>query len=139
MNITVVPLSINDSQDELQELFEQLTDNPSFDVKVLATAMNCYCAVIKQKGRIVSFGALSIYFVPDKGYVGTIQSLVTHKDYRKCGFGTAILIYLESKAKRLGLVKIELTSNPKRKNARKLYNTLKYIKSDTSVFYKNLQ
>ncbi len=138
MNIIVVPLSINDSQDELQDLFEQLTDNPSFNVKLLVTATNCYCAVIKQEGRIVSFGALSIYFVPDKGYVGTIQSLVTHKDYRKCGFGTAILIYLESKAKRLGLVRIELTSNPKRKNARKLYGTLRYIKSDTNVFYKDL-
>lgn len=138
MDITVTALSIDDSQDELRDLFEQLTTSASFDIKFLATASNCYCAVIRQEGRLVSFGALSIYLVPDKGYVGTIQSLITDKDYRKRGFGTEILIHLEAKSKELQLVRLELTSNPKRKSARRRYHSLDYIRSDTNVFYKNL-
>jgi len=138
MDITVTPLSIDDSQDELQDLFEQLTTDVSFDIKFLAITSDCYCAVVRQEGRLVSFGALSIYLVPDKGYVGTIQSLVTDKDYRKRGFGTEILLHLEAKAKELQLVRLELTSNPKRQSARRIYCSLDYIKSDTNVFYKNL-
>ena len=140
MDVIVMPLSISDNQDELWDLFKkQLTSNATpLDIYFLVTTDNCHCAVVKEQGRIVSFGALSTYLVPDKGCVGTIQSMVTHKDYRKRGFGTKILVYLEDLAKGLRLTRLELTSHPKRKNARRLYQSLNYVRSDTNVFYKNL-
>ncbi|MEN8252296.1 MAG: GNAT family N-acetyltransferase [Patescibacteria group bacterium] len=138
----VVPLDMGHNPEDLQNLFIQLTGNEKIavpDIIKLVSATDCYCAVIEREGRAVAFGALSKFFVPDKGqYIGTIQSLVTDKQYRGKGFGTKIMTHLLSHAKTIKLKQVILTSNPKRKAANKLYKQLGFEKTNTNFFYKNL-
>jgi ribosomal protein S18 acetylase RimI-like enzyme len=60
--------------------------------------------------------------------------VVVDEKYRQQGLGTKLINKLLTKAKEQGVFAVELTSNPKRKIARKLYQKLGFKLLETGVF-----
>jgi ribosomal protein S18 acetylase RimI-like enzyme len=124
-----------DGGDELVNLFGQLTSRKvQIDGKKMLEIPNLFCYVIEDNNKLVGFAALTLRFVPTKGYVGVIEDVVIDEKYRKQGLGTKLINKLLTKAKERGVFAVELTSNPKRKIARKLYQKLGFKLLETGVF-----
>jgi ribosomal protein S18 acetylase RimI-like enzyme len=124
-----------DRRDELVNLFRQLTSREvQVDVKKMLEIPNLFCYVIEDNNKLVGFAALTLRFVPTKGYVGVIEDVVVDEKYRQQGLGTKLINKLLTKAKEQGVFAVELTSNPKRKIARKLYQKLGFKLLETGVF-----
>ena len=65
---------------------------------------------------------------------GLIEGVVVDKDYRNQGIGTKLMYHLITRAKKLNLHHIDLTSNPKRLAANKLYIKLGFFQRNTNVY-----
>lgn len=63
-----------------------------------------------------------------------IEDVVVNKQYRGCGYGKELIQFAIDFAKSLGATSINLTSNPKRKEANNLYSKLGFIKYETNVY-----
>ena len=123
-------------QKSLEKLFFQLTGHEVSDVnieKMLQDKQNFYAA-LEEDGHLIGFGALIIYRVPSAGEVGRIEDVVVDENYRQKGFGKLLVEKLISIAKEKNLKKINLTSNPQRIAAHKLYEKLGFQKRATDVF-----
>jgi ribosomal protein S18 acetylase RimI-like enzyme len=128
-------LNQGDKEGELVKLFGQLTSREvKIDVKKMLAVPNLFCYVIEDDGKLVGFAALTLRFVPTKGYVGVIEDVVVDEKYRKRGLGTELINKLLSKAKEQKVFAVELTSNPKREVARRLYQKLGFKLLETGVF-----
>ncbi len=133
--IKIRPLRVSDSENELKELFRQLTKREiSCNIAFLAHAHNCYCHVIEHDDKLIAFAAITLRLVPTKGWVGIIEDVIVHENYRKQGIGLKMLTHLINQAKKLDLKIVELTSNPKRIGARRLYDSLGFRLLETGVF-----
>lgn len=120
----------------VEKLFSQLTGHEISNVDVAAMLQDKrnFYAALEEDGQLVGFGALITYRVPSVGEVGRIEDVVIDENYRKKGFGRMLVKKLISIAKEKNLKKINLTSNPQRIAAQKLYETLGFQKRDTDVF-----
>jgi GNAT superfamily N-acetyltransferase len=88
--------------------------------------------VIKRDSKLVSSCALSI--IPNitcgaRPY-GLIEHVVTHTNYRRKGFGKAVLKYALNFAWRKNCYKVMLLSGVYRNEAHKLYETVGFNKKD---------
>ncbi len=90
-------------------------------------------------GKIIGFAALIIHPVPTKGLVGRVEDVVIDEGYRGQGLGRKIMEDLIDIAKREKIEILNLTSNPKRIPARKLYESLGFELSETGVFWMKLK
>lgn len=68
------------------------------------------------------------------GRTGRVEDVVVDKEYRGQGIGKRLMELIVAEAKRLGLEKLELTSNPARKAANKLYKSLGFKRKETNVY-----
>ena len=134
-NIKIRQLKEGDSNDKLIKLFEQLTSREvEFDINKVLQVPNLFCYVAEVDGKIAGFAALTLRFVPTKGYVGVIEDVVVDENYRRMGLGTKLMEKLLEKGKELKVFAIELTSNPQREGARRLYQKLGFELLETGVF-----
>ncbi|MEA3323346.1 MAG: GNAT family N-acetyltransferase [Patescibacteria group bacterium] len=140
MNIIVKPLSTQTSSVELARLFRyNLTKMVAqIDTGFLMQEEDCYCCEVRWQGGLIGFGALSMRIVPTKGFVGMLEDIVVDDQYQGMGIGTAIVEHLLEKAQTLKLARVDLTSNPRRTEARKLYQKQGFTLTDTNLFRKNL-
>lgn len=135
MNIKIRDLKIED-RENLEKLFTQLTDKPlNFDPDFLTKHEFAHCRVMEDSGKIIGFAALIIHPVPVKGLVARIEDVVVDEKYRGQGLGRKAMEDLLEIAKSEGIDMINLTSNPKRTAARKLYESLGFQLSETGVFW----
>lgn len=67
------------------------------------------------------------------GFFGSIEDVVVDEAYRGQGIAERLNQCLIKKAKKLGMKHLELTSNPKRTAAHKLYDKLGYVDRDTRI------
>ena len=67
------------------------------------------------------------------GFSGFIEDVVVDEAYRSHGIAEHLNLFLIEIAKMLGMQHLELTSNPKRIAAHKLYDKLGYVDRDTRV------
>ena len=119
----------------LKELLQQLTNNEiKLDIHSCLNENNLSCIIIEDNGQVIGFGSIAFFLVPTKGYIGTIQDIVVDKLYRGKGFGRKIMNSLIDIAKNKGINIVELTSNPKRFEARTLYESLGFTLRETGVF-----
>ena len=127
-------LSLQDEK-ELKQLMKQLTNSRfNFDIKIVLKDKQCNCLVIEDQKKIVGFGALVLSIVPALGYVGKIESMVVDKKYREQGLGKRLIEELLKIAKNKKVHSINLTSNPGRKEARRLYKSVGFELINTGVF-----
>lgn len=129
-------LKISDRK-EVKKLFKQLTINDQrikIDMKTLVCDKSCNCLVIEDSGRIIGFGALILNMVPCRGYVAKVEDMIIDEKYRGQGLGRKLLEELIKIAKKKKIKIINLTSHPKRIEARKLYNSMGFKLLETGVF-----
>ena len=142
-NIKIRSLQKEDDSAQLVKLFQQLIrQEVKFSVEQALKVPNLHCYVADNQGEIVGFAALTLRFVPTKGYVGVIEDVVVDEKHRRKGLGTRLLEKIFNKAnelsKELNIVAIELTSNKNREAARKLYRKIGFELLDTGVFRRKL-
>jgi ribosomal protein S18 acetylase RimI-like enzyme len=125
------------SKDEphLPPLFKQLTGKEiTINTTSLLSDPNCHCVVLEIEEKVGGFGALIIHQVPTKGKVARVEDIVIDEKHRGKGFGRKLLEELLVIAKKQEVEIIDLTSNPSRVPARKLYESLGFELRDTGVF-----
>ncbi len=87
------------------------------------TSLNAFIA--DEKGQVIACGRLQ----ENAGRTGQIRYMAVDKAYQGKGLGKAILSFLESKGRGMGLVKIELQA---RENALEFYISAGYTEKEKS-------
>lgn len=87
----------------------------------------------KLSNKIVGVLTLAIINIPT-GMLARIEDVVVDKSARGKGIGEKITIAAIEKAKELGIKKIDLTSNPNRVAANRLYQRLGFKQRITNVY-----
>jgi len=95
---------------------------------ILFTAMD-----MNHDNKIVGMLTLAIIDIPT-GKLARIEDVVVDKTARGQGIGEKITIAAIEKAKELGIKKIDLTSNPKREAANRLYQRLGFKQRTTNIY-----
>ena len=113
------------SSAELERLWHDIINNPVF-----------HYFVVEFEGKIVSSCTLSIIPNLTRGArpYGVIENVVTHLDYRRRGFGKAILKYALDFAWKSNCYKVMLLSGVYRNKAHGLYESVGFNK-DAKVGY----
>lgn len=120
---------------EIEKLFEQLTNKKiKLNVKSLVKDKNIHCLILEHRDGIIGFGSLVLHQVPTKGRVARIEDVVIHEKYRGKGYGRKITENLIIIAKKKKIKLINLNSNPRRIEARKLYESIGFKLVDTGLF-----
>ena len=86
-----------------------------------------------QQGQIVGTATLAILRSPT-GRHGWIEDVVVDQKFRKKGIGKALTEACIQKAREMGLQEVNLTSNPSRKAANKLYQSMGFIQRKTNIY-----
>lgn len=117
---------------QLDEHFQPLTDD---DLKSIISSPNTHLYVgrTKEKNKIIGMVTLVAYRIPYK-MKAQLEDIVVDKSMRGKGIGTTLVQFAIDKAKELGVKSLNLTSNPKREAANKLYENLGFKKRDTNVY-----
>jgi len=84
-------------------------------------------------GDIVGTAALATFQSPT-GIHGWIEDVVVDQNFRHKGIGKALTEACIQKARELGLREVNLTSNPSRKAANRLYRSMGFIQRETNVY-----
>ena len=123
-----------------QRLIPQLTPYsppPSREVlSALAMSPATFVFIAKQPdsdGEIVGCASLGTFSVPT-GIHGWIEDVVVDRDARGKGIGRALTEACLKKARELGIEEVNLTSNPTRKAANHLYQSMGFIRVETNLY-----
>jgi ribosomal protein S18 acetylase RimI-like enzyme len=84
-------------------------------------------------GEIVGTAALAIFETPT-GVHAWIEDVVVDRNMRHMGIGKALTDACISKAREVGLREINLSSNPGRDAANRLYQSMGFIRRITNVY-----
>lgn len=132
-------LEKNDKEAMIRLLSQLTSKKLNFDIDNLIEFPNCYCKVLEMDGEVVGTITLVTYVVPSKGVVGRVEEIVVDESQRGKGLGKVLMKYILEFAKEMGLVRVDLTSNPKKvPAARKLYESFGFEIYDTGVFRKEM-
>lgn len=127
-------LKLKDEKD-IEELFVQLVgEKVKVDIKSLIKDTDINCIVLEDSKKVVGFGSLIVHQVPSEGHVARVEDVIILDSHRGKGYGRKIMEELIKIAKKKKVKKINLTSNPKRVEARKLYSSMGFEIYDTGVF-----
>ena len=131
-------LKIKDRK-EVESLLSQLKNKKiKININTLIKDKGCNCVVIKENKQVIGFGSLIVYQVPCIGYVARIEDIIVDSNQRGKGYGKRLTEELIKMAKNKKVKRIDLTSNPKKATARKLYKDLGFYIYDTKVFRMDL-
>lgn len=128
--------SIRNLVRQLDANFQPLTDD---DIHFMIQSKNTHIFLARQKKdeRIIGMITLIVYRIPYK-MKGQLEDIVIDESMRGRGTGTALLQFAVNRARELGVKSLNLTSNPTREAANKLYLSLGFEKRDTNVYRLNL-
>lgn len=85
------------------------------------------------QGQIVGTATLATFQSPT-GIHGWIEDVVVDQDYRHRGIGKDLTEACIQKARELGLLEVNLSSNPGRVAANNLYQSMGFIQRETNVY-----
>lgn len=123
----------------INKLLRQLDESASFltkeDVKsMIASPVNSlFVARRKNNKEIVGMLTLIVYRIP-VGKKGWLEDLVIDKVYRNKGIATKLIHYAIGNAKANGVLYVNFTSRPEKKDANRLYRRLGFEKRNTNVY-----
>ena len=124
------------SAKEINELLAQLTASPTpitaSDLESIARHSALLVARDEQQS-VKGIATLCIIHAPT-GIKGLIEDVVVDASLCGRGVGTALMVKLITEAKRRGVGKLELTSNPKREIANRLYQKLGFELRETNHY-----
>ena len=84
-------------------------------------------------GRAVGMATLVSVVKPSR-FEGRVEDVVVDEEYSGQGIGKCMMEMLVQEARLLGLLRLELTSNPSRKAANVLYQALGFERYETNVY-----
>ena len=121
---------------ELDALMQELSASSSCDKELLSAALgdaNVHVYVIRDGGHIVATGTLCIKHTLEFA-IADIESVVVSSRCRGKGFGRELMSAMIDAAKGLGVHHIQLTSNPARVAANRLYQELGFERYETNCY-----
>lgn len=131
-------LQIGDEK-RLVPLFRTLTgEEVMIDSASLVSDPDAICLVIEENDELVGFGSLIVHKVPTKGEVARFEDIIISENQQGKGLGKMLSLELIEIARKRNVAKINLTSNPSRIAAHKLYEALGFVKYETDTFYLSL-
>ena len=124
---------------DIRSLVRQLvgsTEKHRYSPTVMARAVrdsNTFILTARHGASIVGMGTLIMIFTPS-GLSGMMEDVVVHENARGMGVGRAIMERLIAEARRKKIMMLELTSNPSRIAANRLYQSLGFQKRETNPY-----
>lgn len=123
----------------IRDLVGQLVGNAAghrYSPAVMARAMRdpkTFILTARDGESIVGMGTLITMLTPS-GLYGMVEDVVVDARARGMGIGRAIMKRLIAEARRRKLIMLELTSNPHRVAANRLYQSLGFEKRETNPY-----
>ncbi len=126
------------SQDlaDLDVLMHELSPTSYCNEAILYNVMNdnnSHVFVIREEGHIIATGTLCIMHMLEFTIAG-IESVVVKSNVRGKGYGKELITHMIHTSNKEGAHHIQLTSNPLRKTANKLYQSMGFEKYDTNCY-----
>ncbi len=125
----------------LDALMRELSATSYCDELLLSNALddaNVHVYVIRDEGHIVATATLCIKHTLEFT-VGDVESVVVSSRCRGLGYGKALMAAVIEAAKKLNVHHIQLTSNPARVAANRLYQVLGFERYETNCYKKILK
>ena len=122
--------------DALDGLMRELSPGSRCDEGVLRDALsssNSHIYVIRHEGRIAATGTLCIKHTPEF-VLADIEAVVVSPEHRGRGYGKALVNYMIDRARALNVHHLQLTSNPAREAANRLYQELGFERYNTNCY-----
>ena len=126
---------------ELDALMRELSATSYCDELLLSNALddaNVHVYVIRDEGHIVATATLCVKHTLEFT-VGDVESVVVSSRCRGLGYGKALMTTLIEVAKKLNVHHIQLTSNPGRVAANRLYREMGFVRYETNCYKKILK
>ena len=127
-------------QNAFERLIPQLTkfSQPPLleDLKRMVKSETIYLFLARypdQEGEIVGTATLGTFLSPT-GEHGWIEDVVVDENFRNKGLGKTLTEACLEKAREIGLKEVNLTSNPNRKAANSLYQSMGFIQRETNLY-----
>ena len=121
---------------DLDGLMQELSASSFCDKELLEAALgdaNVHVYVIRDGGHIVATGTLCIKHTLEFA-IADIESVVVSSRCRGKGFGRVLILAMIDAAKGFQAHHIQLTSNPARVAANRLYQELGFVRYETNCY-----
>ena len=121
---------------DLDALMHELTATSFCNEELLINALNdanVHVYVIRDEGHIVATGTLCIKHTLEFT-IADIESVVVSSQYRGRGYGKELMTSMVEAAKKMNVHHIQLTSNPARVAANRLYQELGFERYETNCY-----
>lgn len=126
--------------EELDALMHELSATSGCNEVLLKNALgdaNVHVYVIREEGHIVATGTLCVKHTLEFA-IADIVSVVVNSRCRGKGYGKELITAMIEAAKKMNVHHIQLTSNPKRVAANKLYQNLGFERYETNCYKRKL-
>lgn len=127
----------NSDIDCINTLLEQLTTTPrEIDLpELIEISRNSRLLLAREatEGQVIGMATLAIVTIL-AGRIGRIEDVVVDTEYRGQGIGRCLMERLITEAESIGLDRLELTSNPARVEANRLYQELGFLLVATNAY-----
>ena len=121
---------------DLDALMHELSVTSFCNEELLNNALNdinVHVYVIRDEGHIVATGTLCIKHTLEFT-IADIESVVVSSQYRGCGYGKELMTAMIEAARKRNVHHIQLTSNPARVAANRLYQELGFERYETNCY-----
>ena len=121
---------------DLNALMQELSATSFCDEELLNNALNdanVHMYVIRDEGRIVATGTLCIKHTLEFT-IADIESVVVSSKSRGRGYGKELMTAMIEAAEKMNVHHIQLTSNPARVAANRLYQVLGFERYETNCY-----
>lgn len=131
------------TQQDAQELGQLLTElSPKSNCSGLKldriiNSQDSYVYVIRVENKIVAAACLCVGYTTECT-VGYINAVVVSGLHRGKHLGRELITHIIKEAERLNVNQLQLTSNPKRVAANKLYQAIGFTNYETNCYHYNL-
>lgn len=121
---------------DLDVLMHVLSETSYCDESILRNAINddnTHIYVIREEGHIIGTATLCILHTLEFK-LAHVESVVVLPAYRGKLLGKELIEFVIQEAKRLNVKFLQLTSNPKRESANKLYKEMGFSQYETNCY-----
>ena len=122
--------------EDLKQLMSELSDRVNFtqtDLMLVLKDSNCHLYVVLDSERIIGCATLCVFHSPT-GSKASIEDGVVSSAYRGQHLGKQLMEYVMEQAKAFAPIELNLTSNPMRVAANKLYQSIGFQKKETNCY-----
>ena len=133
--ITHIDKSIVDAFEKLMPELTGRDEYPSYEElkKVIESDNVHLCLAFDDEEKVIGTITVVLVRIPT-GIKALIEDVIVDNDARGKGVGTAMITHAIQIAREKGVVKIDLTSNPRRIAANKMYQKLGFEKRESKVY-----